>query len=56
MKVITAKDVATRWRVSEGTVYRAIHAGKLKAFRVGKALRVKQDEVERYEDVDGGQV
>ena len=53
MNIMIPEEIAARWRVSEDTVYRAIHSGKLKAFRVGKALRVKQDEVERYEDVYG---
>ena len=35
-------------RVSDMTVYRLIHAGHMRAVRVGRSFRVPQDAVEEY--------
>ena len=50
MSIMTVAEVASRWRCGTDTVYRAIKAGKLKAFRVGQDYRIKEAEVERYEN------
>jgi len=42
-------ELASRWDVNERTVRREIKRGKLEAFRVGCAWRVRHGEVERYE-------
>jgi excisionase family DNA binding protein len=37
-------------RVSKMTVYRLIRAGKIPAVRIGRAFRVREDDVEAYLD------
>jgi excisionase family DNA binding protein len=37
-------------RVSKMTVYRLIRAGKLPAVRIGRAFRVREEDVETYLD------
>jgi excisionase family DNA binding protein len=37
-------------RVSKMTVYRLIRSGKLPAVRIGRAFRVREDDVEKYLD------
>jgi excisionase family DNA binding protein len=41
--------LAERWQCSSGHIYGLIRDGKLNAFKVGKLLRVKAEEVERIE-------
>ena len=55
MPILTVTEVADRWRCSPDTVYRAISAGRLKAFRVGKEYRIRESEVERYEEGGGAE-
>jgi excisionase family DNA binding protein len=43
-------------RVSKMTVYRLIKSGKLPAVQIGKAYRVREDELERYLDASYVQV
>ncbi len=47
-RFLTAMEVAERMRVSKMTVYRLIRGGKIKAVRIGKAYRVREDDVESY--------
>ena len=47
-RFLTAAEAAERMRVSKMTVYRLIRSGKLPAVRIGKAYRVKEDDLERY--------
>jgi excisionase family DNA binding protein len=49
-RFLTAGEVAERMRVSKMTVYRLIRAGKLPAVRIGRAFRVREDDVEAYLD------
>lgn len=49
-RFLTALEVAERMRVSKMTVYRLIRAGKIPAVRIGKAFRVREDDVEGYLD------
>ena len=41
-------EVASRLALSRSSVYREIEAGNLKVVRIGKALRVTSDELDRY--------
>lgn len=45
---LSLEEVAKMLKVSERTVQREVKAGKLKAFRVGRALRFRLDAVEAY--------
>lgn len=47
-KLLTAGEVADLLRVSTMTVYRLIRGGELKAVRVGRSYRVRQDELDAY--------
>ncbi len=49
-RFLTALEVAERMRVSKMTVYRLIRAGKIPAVRIGRAFRVREDDVEKYLD------
>jgi excisionase family DNA binding protein len=49
-RFLTASEAAERMRVSKMTVYRLIRAGKLPAVQIGKAYRVREDELEGYLD------
>lgn len=49
-RFLTAAEAAERMRVSKMTVYRLIRSGKLPAFQIGKAYRVREDDLERYLD------
>ncbi len=47
-RLFTVAEVATVMRVSRMTVYRLIRRGNLKAIRVGRNYRVKEDDLELY--------
>lgn len=47
---LTASEAAERMRVSKMTVYRLIRSGKLPAVQIGKAYRVRDDDLEHYLD------
>lgn len=47
-RFLTASEAAERMRISKMTVYRLIKAGKLPAVQIGKAYRVREDDLERY--------
>ena len=46
--LLTVAEVASTMRVSNMTVYRLIKAGDLRAARVGRSYRLREDEVETY--------
>lgn len=48
MNLLLVHEVAAHMRVSTMTVYRLIKAGHLSAIRVGKNLRIRQDDVTSY--------
>lgn len=48
--VYTAEELAERWRVTLPTVYKLINEGKLKAFRIMRSVRVKEEDVEEFEN------
>ena len=47
-RFLTPAEVADLLRVSSMTVYRLIKAGELRAVRVGKAYRIREDDIDRY--------
>ncbi len=47
-RFLTVAEVAAELRVSTMTVYRLIKAEELPATRVGKSLRIRTDDVERF--------
>ena len=47
-EVITPKQLADFLQVSDQTVKRAIKAGKLEAFKVGKDWRIEKEEVIKW--------
>lgn len=59
----TLEQVAQMLQVSERTVMREIKAGKIRAFKAGRALRFKPEAVEEYitnqevkpEEIDEGE-
>ncbi len=48
MKLLRLTEVAERLDVSMPTVRRLVKEGKIKAFRVGRVLRVKPYDLEAY--------
>ncbi len=47
-RLLTVAEVASLMRVSTMTVYRLIKSEQLPATRVGKSLRIRADDVERF--------
>ncbi len=47
-RFLTVSEVADTLRVSTMTVYRLIKGGQLPAVRVGKAYRVREDDIDEY--------
>jgi excisionase family DNA binding protein len=47
-RLLTVAEVATVIRVSRMTVYRLIRRGQLKAIRVGRNYRVREDDLGEY--------
>ena len=52
-RLLTVNDVAERLQLHPITVRRHIKAGKLRAVRVGRAVRVRESDLETYLDVEG---
>jgi excisionase family DNA binding protein len=47
-RFLTVAEIARRLRVSNMTVYRLVKSGQLPAVRVGRGIRVREDDVRRY--------
>jgi excisionase family DNA binding protein len=47
-QIVTINEVADYLRVNERTVYRMASAGKIPAFKVGGAWRIKLSELEEW--------
>lgn len=47
-RFLTVQEVAEQLRVSTMTVYRLIKAGELRAARIGRSYRLRDDEVDAY--------
>lgn len=45
---LTVAEVAKQLRVSNMTVYRLIKAGQMRAVRVGRGYRLREDDVRKY--------
>lgn len=52
-ELLTVKDVARICKVHEVTVRRHIAAGKLRSVRIGRAVRVRPEDLESYADDAG---
>ena len=49
-RVYSVASLAAHWECGPDTIYALIHGGQLSAFRLGgKLLRIRGDEVDRYE-------
>lgn len=49
----TAEEVAERWRVTPDTVYKLVRSGSLKAFRIQRSIRIKEEDIEAFEERGG---
>ena len=47
-RLLTVAEVASVMRVSRMTVYRLIRRGQLKAIRVGRNYRVREEDLNEY--------
>ncbi len=47
-RFLTPAEVAELLRVSPMTVYRLIKAGELRAARIGKSYRIREQDVDHY--------
>lgn len=47
-KFMTIKEVAELLQLNKMTIYRYVKAGKIEAYRVGKDLRIKRDDFEKF--------
>lgn len=47
-RFLTVQEVADLMRVSSMTVYRLIKSGELRAARVGRSFRVRQEDIDEY--------
>jgi excisionase family DNA binding protein len=47
-RLLTPAEVAEQLRVSSMTVYRLIKSGELRAARIGKSFRIREDDVDTY--------
>ncbi|MDA8314406.1 MAG: helix-turn-helix domain-containing protein [Actinomycetota bacterium] len=47
-RFMTVGEVASALRVSSMTVYRLINAGELPAVRIGRSLRLRSEDLDRY--------
>jgi excisionase family DNA binding protein len=46
----TPETLAEQWEVSSATVRNIIRAGQLRAFRIGRQIRIRPEAVTEYED------
>ncbi len=47
-RFLTVQEVADLMRVSSMTVYRLIKSGEMRAARVGRSFRVREEDVNEY--------
>ena len=45
-EILTTNDVAKYFRITKVTLFKMIHAGKIRAFKVGNVYRFKKSELE----------
>lgn len=53
-QLLTAKQVAERWRVSVEQVYAMTRSREIPALRLGRLYRYKLEAIERFENRDDG--
>ena len=46
--MMTVKEVAHRWSVSPGMIYKLVAEGRLQCHRIGKAIRFAEDHLRQY--------
>ena len=51
-RAFTVATLAKAWDCSEGIIRRMIAEGRLNVFRIGNLIRIRPDEVERFERQD----
>ncbi len=49
-RLLSIKEVTEILGISRATIYRMIDAGEIKAYKIGKGVRFKQEEIEEYVD------
>jgi len=47
-KFMTVKEVAELLQLNRMTIYRYVRAGKLTAYKVGKDLRIKKEDFDKF--------
>jgi excisionase family DNA binding protein len=47
-QLLRITDICSTLNMSRSAIYREIKAGKIKAFKIGKSLRINAEEVSRY--------
>jgi excisionase family DNA binding protein len=47
--LLSIRDVAERLAISEPTVWRHVRSGRLQAFKVGGAVRVRSGDCDRFQ-------
>jgi excisionase family DNA binding protein len=47
-QLLRVGDVCLQLRMSRSSIYREIKAGNLRAFKIGKSLRINAEEISRY--------
>lgn len=47
-KLLRIGEVCLTLGMSKSTIYREIHSGNLRALKIGKSIRITQDEINRY--------
>jgi excisionase family DNA binding protein len=50
MQIYTPQQLARRWSCCSNTIRNAIISGELRAFRVGRLLRIPQESVDLFEE------
>ena len=48
MKLLTIREVADRLSISQSLAYRLVAEGKIRAYRIGGAVRVSEDQLSEY--------
>ena len=51
-RVYTCEEVAEMYRVKISTVWGWVRDGKLKAIKIGKSYRIKQEHLDEFEKTD----
>lgn len=52
-RLLTAEDLAGRWQVPTGHIYRMARDGRLQAVELGRYKRFTRDAIEQFESAGG---